>query len=85
MIAPLSRFTGVIARFSSCKWDFLLRRFQEIFDHWDHPLLFPKQGEVASIRDHRELGVGDELEGLKGVFKADKIVISEGDENRRFD
>jgi hypothetical protein len=79
LTAVLSGFTGVIARISGCKWDFLVRLFQEIFDHWDHPLLFPKQGEMAGIRDHGELGVGDELQGLKDMFKAHKIVISEGD------
>jgi len=42
---------GVIARISGCKRDFLVRFFQEIFDHRDHSLLFPKQGEVAGIRD----------------------------------
>ena len=56
-----------------------------MFNDRDHPLLFRKQGEVAGGRDHREFGVGDELDGLNGVLKADKIVISEKDENRRFD
>jgi hypothetical protein len=81
----LSGFTGVIARFSDCQWDFLLRFFQEMFDQRDHPLLLRKQGEVAGVRDHGKLAVGNELEGLKRVFKADKIMISYGDENRRFD
>jgi len=48
-------------------------------------LLFRKQDEVAGGRDHGELGVGDELDGLNGVLKADKIIISEKDENRRLD
>jgi hypothetical protein len=83
----LSGFTGVIARFSGCNRDrdCLLGLFQEIVDHWDHPPWFRKQGEVAGIRDHGELGVGDELEGLNGVYKTDKIVISQDDKNRRFD
>src|SRR5208283_5716184 len=80
-----SGFTGVIARFSGCNWDVLPGLFQEIFDHSDHLLLFRKQGEVAGVRDHGELGVGDELEGRNGVFQADKIVISQDDKNRRFD
>jgi hypothetical protein len=43
----------------------------------DHPVLFPKEDEVAGIWDHGKLGVGDAFEGLNGVVKADKIVISE--------
>ena len=80
-----SGFVRVIAHFGSCNWDFLLGLFQEIPDHRDHSLLFRKQGEVAGIRDHGELGVGDELQGLNGVFNADKIVISQSDEKRRID
>jgi hypothetical protein len=39
---------------------------------------------VAGGRDHGgELGVGNEPEGFNGVLKADKIVISEKDENRK--
>ena len=56
-----------------------------MFDDWDHPLLFGKQDEVAGIRDHSKLGVGDELEALNGVLSPDKIVISDDDEKRRFD
>jgi len=40
---------------------------------------------VAGIRDHRKLGVRDELDGINGVFEANKIVISLKDEKRRFD
>jgi hypothetical protein len=40
---------------------------------------------VAGIRDHRKLGVRDELDGFNGVLKANKIVISLNDENRRLD
>ena len=36
---------------------------------------------MAGRRDHSEFGVGDELDGLNGVLGADKIVISEKDEN----
>jgi hypothetical protein len=72
----LSGFTGVIAGFSSCHWDSLLRLFQKVFDQWDHPLLFRKQREVAGIRDYGKLGVGDELDSFNGVLKADKIAIS---------
>jgi len=36
---------------------------------------------MSGIRDHSELGIGNELESLKGVFKANKIVISDGDDN----
>ena len=72
-----SGFVRVIAHSGSCNWDFLLGLFQEILDHWDHPLWFRKQGEVAGIRNYGELGVGDELQGLNGVLNADKIVISQ--------
>jgi len=40
---------------------------------------------VAGGRDHSELGVGDELNGVNGVFKADKIAVSQNDEKGRFD
>ena len=80
----LSGFTGVIASFSSCQRN-LFSGFSRKCLTIGITLLFRKQDEVAGGRDHGELGVGDELESLKGVFKADKIVISEGDENRRFD
>src|SRR5215469_1371155 len=56
-----------------------------MFDHLDRFLLFREQSEVAGIRDHGKFGVWDEPEGLKGVLKAHKIVISDGDENRRID
>mgnify|MGYP006974889872 CR=1 FL=1 len=36
----LPGFTGVIARFSGTQRDSLLRLFQEMFNDWDHSLLF---------------------------------------------
>ena len=36
----LPGFAGVISRFSRCKRKSLLRLFQEMFDHRNHPLLF---------------------------------------------
>ncbi len=92
--APLSSYffflilfglTRAITGFSGRNRDFLLGLFQEMFDHWDHPLWFGKQGEVTGIRDHREFSVGDELKGINCVFKADKIVISQDDKKGRFD
>lgn len=56
-----------------------------MFDYRDYPLRLRKKGEVAGIRNHGKLGVGDELDGLNGALKAEKIVISEKDENRRFE
>jgi hypothetical protein len=47
-----------------------------MFDHWDHPLWFGKQNEVAGVGDHSELGIGDNLECLKRVFNLNKIRIS---------
>jgi hypothetical protein len=41
-VTALSGFTGVIASFSSCQRNALLRLFQEMFNYWDHPLLFRK-------------------------------------------
>src|SRR5512144_2342664 len=83
-LSGLSGFTGVIAHFSSGQRQSLFRLFQEMFHHWDNSILFRKQNEVAGIRDHGEFGVGDSLKGLDGVFNADKIVISDDNENRGF-
>ena len=40
---------------------------------------------MAGIRDHRKLGVRDELDGFNRMLEANKIVISLKDENRRLD
>lgn len=55
-----------------------------MFDYRDHPLWFRKQSEVTSVRYYSEFGMRNVFEGLNSVFKADKIVISEDDENRHF-
>ncbi len=81
----LSGFTGLIAGCSGCQRNALHRLLQEMLSDWDHPLLFREQGEVAGGRDHGELGLGDELDGLNRVLQADKIVISEKNEHRRLD
>ena len=80
-----SGFTGLIARGSGCQRDSLLRFFQKMFDDWDHFLWFGRQRVVAGVRDHGELGIRDEPEARNGVLHADKVVISDGDENGRLD
>jgi hypothetical protein len=40
---------------------------------------------LARIRDHGEFSMGDALESLNGMFKADKIVVTQNDENGRLD
>jgi hypothetical protein len=78
-----SGFTGVIACFSGSNWDFLRRLLQEMLDHMDDPVWFRMQDEVAGIRDHGELCIGNEPKRLNRMLKANKIVISDGDKDVR--
>ena len=75
----------MVAGFGGCNGDIHLRLFQEMLDHRDQPFWLRKRGKVTGIRDHCKFGVWDELEGLNGMLNAYKVVISDGDENRRFD
>src|SRR5512143_372849 len=81
----LSRFPGVVAHLSGSHRDSRVRLFHEMCDHRDYSLRFRIHGQMAGVRNHRELAVRDASEGLDGVLEADEIVISERDENRRLD
>jgi hypothetical protein len=80
----LSGFTGVVAHFGVCQGASHRMLFQEIFGHRDHPLGFRKKDEVAGIRDYGKFSVRDSLRSVGGVPDADKIVITDHNEHRRF-
>ena len=75
----------VVAQSGVCDGASLGGLFQEVLDDRNNPFRFRIQGEMARIRDHRELRTGDGPERLHGVVDSNEIAIADHDEHRRFD
>src|SRR5581483_1275071 len=79
------RLAGLIADFRGSDRKRLFGTLQEVHDHGNHALRFREQGEVARVRDHRELSIGYELESLDRMFETHEIAIALHDQERRRD
>ena len=55
-----------------------------MFDRRNYFLRLRKCSEVAVVGNYGKLPVRDDLEGLYSMPEADKIVVAENDQNRRF-
>ena len=55
---------------------------QEVLDHGNHAVWFGEQREMAGVRDHCQLRIGEVPHGIHGVLNSDEVPVAQRDEKR---